>query len=131
EDAAKWLFSSPFDRSEGAPRQKVIALAEANKAGETAAKLQSFGFKLVSIGESADHSYSGIADVSQVDAVWINGTELPAGTIEQFINKQGKVLLVEQPEGNEESIDHARAAGITVITGRNPYDEVARLRREK
>ena len=131
EDAAKWLFSSPFDRSEGAPRQKVIALAEANKAGETAAKLQSFGFKLVSIGKSADHSYSCIADVSQVDAVWINGTELPAGTIEQFINKQGKVLLVEQPEGNEESIDHARAAGITVITGRNPYDEVARLRTEK
>jgi O-acetylhomoserine (thiol)-lyase len=128
EDAARWLFSSPFDRSEGAPRQKVIAVAEADKAGETAAKLQSFGFNLASIVKSDDDAFSGISDVPQIDAVWVNGSELPAGTIEQFINKQGKVLLVEQPQGNEETIDHARAAGITVITGKNPYDEVARLR---
>ncbi|GAB3792860.1 aminotransferase class I/II-fold pyridoxal phosphate-dependent enzyme [Virgibacillus kimchii] len=126
EAASNWLFSSPFDRSEGAPRQKVIAVAEADKAGETATKLEAFGFKLVSIGESEE--VSGIEEVDQVDAVWVNGAKLPAGTIEQFINKQGKVLLVEQPEGHEETIDHARAAGITVITGKNPLDEVNRLR---
>lgn len=120
EDAVRWLFSSPFDRSEGAPRQKVIAVAEVSKAGASGEKLQSFGFKLVSLGESAEEP--------QVDAVWVNGSELPEGTIEQFINKQGKVLLVEQPQGNEETIEHARAAGITVITGKNPYDEVVRLR---
>jgi O-acetylhomoserine (thiol)-lyase len=127
KDAANWLFSSSFDRSEGAPRQKVIAVAEAEKGGETLAKLEAFGFRLVSIGDAADNIAS-IDEVDQVDAVWVNGKKPAAGTLEQFINKQGKVLLVEQPERNEEIIDHARAAGITVISGKNPLDEVNRLR---
>jgi O-acetylhomoserine (thiol)-lyase len=130
EDAAQWLFSSPFDRSSGAPRQKVIAAVGTNDQKETA-KLQSFGFKVVSIGESENNSesYAQLEEVPhEVDAVWVNGSDIPAGAIEQFINKQGKVLLVEQPNGNEETIDHARAAGITVITGKKPHEEAVRLR---
>ena len=117
KDAINWLLSSPFDRSNGGVRKKTIAVAGE---GTSAEGLKELGFTVTAVNDVSDVS-------SEVDAVVVN-KELPASLIEQFINKQVKILWVEQSSGHDQLLDHAKAAGITVITNSNPYEEAIRIR---
>ncbi|OZU87088.1 O-acetylhomoserine sulfhydrylase [Virgibacillus indicus] len=120
EDAISWLLSSPFDRNNGGVRKKVIAVAGESK---TAEQLKELGFTVTVVSDA-----SQLAEISsEVDAVVVN-KELQASLIEQFINKQGKILWVEDPSGNDQLLDNAKAAGITVITDSKPYEEAVRIR---
>lgn len=129
EDAIKWLLTSPFDRKDGGARKKVIATVtdSDNKLDKSGKQLETLGFSVIPInGESK------LEDIpEEVDAVWVNNKQLPQSTIEQFINKQGKILLVEAPDTNDQTLENARAAGITVITNKNPYEEAVRLRNNR
>ncbi|WP_085993960.1 PLP-dependent aspartate aminotransferase family protein [Oceanobacillus senegalensis] len=127
EDAIKWLLSSPFDRA-GGVRKKVIA--STGSTCESAKKLEALGFELVPFGEG--QKYNELTDIpGNIDAVWINGEALPTSTIEQVINKQGKILWVENADSADSTVENAKAAGITVITGKNPFEEADRLRGNK
>lgn len=137
EDAIKWLLNSPFTRDEGTISKKTIAVFNlSNPASElykTAAKLQRLGFQIVPINESeqetlGQQSYKQLADVPfNIDAVWLNGKVSPT-TIEQLINKQGKILWVEEPVVHDQTLENAAAAGIAVVYSKNPYLEAIQLR---
>lgn len=64
----------------------------------------------------------------EIDAVLSYDKILPPETIEQFINKDGKILWVENPKNTDETVKHAKAAGISVITDKNIYQEAVRIR---
>ncbi|PAV31453.1 O-acetylhomoserine sulfhydrylase [Virgibacillus profundi] len=121
EDAINWLLSSPFDRNNGAVRKKVIAVVESN---DSVQQLKELGFGIIQVNETSE-----LNDIQgNVDAVWVNNQPLAQSTIEQFINKQGKILWVEEPGVNERLLENAKAAGITVISGKNPSEEAVRIR---
>ncbi|WP_099159311.1 PLP-dependent aspartate aminotransferase family protein [Virgibacillus ndiopensis] len=134
EDAINWLLTSPFEREGGNVRQKVIAVSGSGAIFEDAKQLQQLGFKIVPISETEqstfqETTYNKLADVPfDIDAVWLDQGALPANTIEEFINKQGKILWIEQPEDSDKTLENAEAVGITVVTGTKPYEEFARLR---
>ncbi|WP_106495936.1 PLP-dependent aspartate aminotransferase family protein [Lentibacillus sp. Marseille-P4043] len=135
EDAVKWLLSSPFARDAGNIRKKVIAVIgnETNNPYENATKLKQLGYQIVPISNqeqtNSQEKYTKLSDVPfDIDAVWLAEGTLPSGTIEQFINKQGKILWVENPAVSDQTVENAKAAGIKVITKLNPYDEFVRLR---
>ncbi|WP_404451152.1 aminotransferase class V-fold PLP-dependent enzyme [Virgibacillus necropolis] len=137
EDATKWLLSSPFKRYEGTISKKVIAIFNltdhSSQLYKNAEQLQQLGFQIVPINESEQETlgekpYKQLADVPfNVDAVWLNGKVSPT-TIEQLINKEGKILWVEEPVVHDQTLENAAAAGITVIYSKNPYLEAIRLR---
>lgn len=132
-DAVKWLLNSPFDRSNGGVRKKVIAVIGAQQ-NANVKRLQALGFEVVLIGNtsasSQEQTFKQLADVPyDIDAVWIT-EEIPADVIEQLINKQGKILWAEQSITSQ-TIENAQAAGITVITDKNPYDVAIQLRSTK
>ncbi len=120
DDAVKWLVSSPFDRSNGGIRKKVITVAGAEKqeTKEKVAKLQSLGFEVSSLSTNE----------GKIDAVWIPGKENTKTSIEELINKQVAILFVEQPSLHENLVENAAAAGITVIAETDPYNEAIRTR---
>lgn len=123
DDAIAWLLSSPFERKDGAVRKKVIAVVGTNDNQERQ-QLEALGFHIVPVNES--NPLTAIS--GEVDAAWINDQTIPAGTIEQLINKSGKVLWVEHPNSDKQTLEHAQAAGITAISNKNLYDEAVRLR---
>lgn len=133
DDAINWLVKSPFKRDEGAVAKKVIAAFglsnSPNNLPEGAEKLQQLGFQVASINESVqEDSYSELADIPfNIDAVWFSGKVLPT-TIEQLINKQVKIIWAEDSVVSDETLENAEAAGITVISGKNPYQEALRIR---
>lgn len=134
EDTIKWLLSSPFKRDQGAVGKKVIAAFglddSSSKLYESAEQLQQLGFHIVPIGEETldENSYKQLADVPfDIDAVWFGGKILPT-TIEQLINKQVKIVWVEESAVSDETLENTKAAGITVVSGKNPYHEAIRVR---
>ncbi|MFD1036972.1 PLP-dependent aspartate aminotransferase family protein [Virgibacillus byunsanensis] len=141
EDAIKWLVSSPFARENGAVRKKAIAVVGLDDTSSSLYKnteqLQQLGFQILPVHETkqelfGEKTYKTISDIPvDIDAVWLENQALPATAIEQFINKQGKILLIEKPETNDQTVEHAKASGITVITNTNPYEEALRLRENK
>lgn len=113
EEAINWLLQSPFERS-GELRQKVIAVAGLNDiAQQNSEKLQAAGFSIINIEE--------IADQSVVDALWIDDYELSAGDLDQFKEKQGKIVWSER----ETSAD---VAGTKLISNKNLYEEAIKAR---
>ncbi|MBT2215221.1 aminotransferase class I/II-fold pyridoxal phosphate-dependent enzyme [Virgibacillus dakarensis] len=128
EDAVKWLLSSPFDRTGGNVRQKAIAvISKENDSGLQTDKLKRLGYQIVTVNDEEQ-----LNDLPfTIDAVWLEEGSVPASFIEQFINKQGKILWIEKPNVTDQTLEHAEAAGIKVITGVKPYDEFARLRSKK
>lgn len=118
EDAISWLLTSPFDRSNGI-RQKVVATLGTTE--ESANKLKELGYNVTSLEDSPE----------VVDAVLVNQETIEPSTIEQLVNKQVKILWIESAQGNDQTIENAKATGITVITNKKPYDEVLRLRGTK
>lgn len=114
EAAINWLLQSPFDRSEGL-RQKVIAIAGlSNSTKENSQKLQALGFNIITIDE--------IADAEFVDALWIDDHKLSAAELEQFKEKQGKIVWSEK----EISAD---VAGLTLISNEDLYNEAIKARK--
>ncbi|MGJ9458266.1 PLP-dependent aspartate aminotransferase family protein [Oceanobacillus sp. CF4.6] len=125
DEAIKWLLSSPFDRSNGL-RQKVIASIDIDHASRITLEKQ--GFKVIQIGEGSEEAYEKLtAYPSPIDALWVNSKELPSTIIEQLINKEGKIIFAEHTN-NQETLEHAQAAGIIVITGKNPAEEALAIR---
>ena len=118
EDAISWLLTSPFDRSNGI-RQKVVATLGTTE--ESANKLKELAYNVTSLEDSPE----------VVDAVLVNQETIEPSTIEQLVNKQVKILWIESAQGNDQTIENAKATGITVITNKKPYDEVLRLRGTK
>ena len=113
EDAINWLAQSPFDRS-GDLRQKVIVVAGLNDTDkENSQKLQAAGFNIVSI--------DALAEQEVVDALWIGDYELSATDIEQFTEKQGKIVWAV----NNISVD---VSGAVVVSNKNLYDEAVKAR---
>ncbi|WP_100011225.1 PLP-dependent aspartate aminotransferase family protein [Lentibacillus sediminis] len=138
DDVINWLLSSPFDRENGDIRKKAIAVVGLNDSSSSFYKrtkqLQQLGFNVVPIDSSKgdilnEQSYAQLADVPfSIDAVLVNDNALPPETIEQFINKDGKILWVENPQAADQTLENAKAAGITVISNKNPYSEAVRIR---
>lgn len=140
DDAINWLLSSPFDRENGDIRKKIIAVVGLNDSSSSFYKrtkqLRQLGFKVVPIDSDSskgeilnEQSYAQLADVPfSIDAALVNDNALPPETIEQFINKDGKILWVENPQAADQTLENAKAAGITVISNKNAYSEAARIR---
>lgn len=122
ENVTNWLLHSPFDRTEGL-RQKTVAVYGVNET--TKKKLQSYGFNVVAVGDGADKQLADIEDT--LDAFVAETTELPKETIEQLINKQSKVLWIENYL-NDETVNNAKAAGIQVIKNKSIVEELDRVR---
>lgn len=124
EDAVNWLLHSPFDRSEGL-RQKTIAVAGTDAA--TKQKLTNFGFNVITIGEGGE--FKQLSDTpGELDAVIINSKSLPAETIEQLINKQSKILWLENDNDDAAVVENVQAAGVYVVKNKNVLEELNRLR---
>ncbi|WP_174615005.1 PLP-dependent aspartate aminotransferase family protein [Virgibacillus ihumii] len=121
-DAINWLLSTPFNRENGL-RKKTIAVY-----GETSFNnLDKLGFQIVTVGNHGN--YNSLQEIPfDVDAVATNNQALPPETIEQFINKEGKILWTDNPSESDQTLENAKAAGITVISGKDAYQEATRLR---
>lgn len=104
EDVVEWLLHSPFDRTDGL-RKKTVAVSGVDEATEK--KLRNYGFQVVAFEE----------DVDVIDALVVNGQELSKETVEKLINKQGKILWVENVV-DDAAIENAKAAGFFVITNK-------------
>ncbi|GAB3048415.1 O-acetylhomoserine aminocarboxypropyltransferase/cysteine synthase family protein [Virgibacillus ainsalahensis] len=119
EDVVKWLLSSPFDRSNGGIRKKVIATVSADQASE---KLEKIGFEVIAIDEVSNAP-------DEADAIWVKDQQVSASIIEEVANKQGKILWAENASDvDQKSQENADKAGISIVTGKNPYDQAIRLR---
>ena len=105
EDVVEWLLHSPFDRTDGL-RKKTVAVSGVDEATEK--KLRNYGFQVVAFEE----------DMDVIDALVVNGQELPKETVEKLINKQGKILWVENAADDDVTIENAKATGIFVITNK-------------
>lgn len=137
DDAIEWLLHSPFAREDGNVRKKTIVvygLGQANNSSKEKVKqLQQLGFDLVEVGKTF-HSetlpqYDELSAIPTiVDAIWFIQPELPVTVLQQFINKDGKILWIEHPDANLTVLENVKAAGIPIITGKNPYELAVSLR---
>ncbi|GIP63753.1 hypothetical protein J32TS6_23080 [Virgibacillus pantothenticus] len=136
QHAIHWLLHSSFIRDEGNIRKKTIAvygLEQASKADEEKVlQLRALGFDIVAVGNPISTAelpqYDELSEVPIVDAIWLVHATLPADLLEQLVNKKCKLLWIEQPNAFHNIADYKKAAEITVITHKNPYDEALRLR---
>ncbi|MEN2767205.1 PLP-dependent aspartate aminotransferase family protein [Ornithinibacillus xuwenensis] len=122
----KWVLHSPFDRSNGSIRQKVIAvLDDTNKQAfkETISHLRLVGYHVIEASKS-----NLIAIQDEVDVVLVHEQALPPSAIEDFINKQVKILWVENPSPSDSVLQNAEAAGITAISNKSIIQELLKLR---
>jgi O-acetylhomoserine (thiol)-lyase len=119
ESIIKWVLSSPFDRSTGAARKKVIATLEDGtpEFKQTIERLKQFGYEIQELAES-----------TAPDLVLVKQGSLPPVAIEEFVNKQVNVLWVEQPTANDPVLQNLRAAGISTVSNKNIIDELLALR---
>lgn len=123
DDAANWLLHSPFDRSNGL-RKKTIAVTGVDEATEK--KLRNYGFEVVAVEEPKQ--LNGTSET--LDALVVNAEELPKETIEQLINKESKILWIEN-NIDDAAAEYAQAAGIHVIESKSITDELDRIRGSK
>ncbi|SFA97169.1 O-acetylhomoserine sulfhydrylase [Lentibacillus halodurans] len=138
EDAIHWLLASPFDRTNGEIRQKVIAVFGLDNSDQSfydhVKQLQQLGFQIVPIAASEEvvlnhQSFDQLNDVPvTVDAILTNEQALPPKTIEQLNNKEGKIFWAQSPVAADQMLENAQEAGITVITGKYAYQEAVRIR---
>ncbi len=63
-----------------------------------------------------------------IDAVLTSDASLAPELIDQLAQKGGSILWTVQPQPAAETVDKATAAGITVISGKDAFEEAARLR---
>lgn len=112
----QWLLHSPFDRSDGGLRKKVIATLGDDQ-NDALTRLKSFGYEI-----------TNLADIKEADIVFIAKEALPASVIEECINKQVKALWIESPNHQDPVYQHAKAVGLTVISNRSLLEELLKQR---
>ncbi|MFC2948983.1 PLP-dependent aspartate aminotransferase family protein [Virgibacillus sediminis] len=124
QNAVKWLLASPFDRSGGAVRKKVIvALGD----HPSSSKLKNLGFEVIAVNDASDLG----EDIEAVDAILADGKQLSQTAVDQFINKQAKIIWVDNPGDAEDALENAKAAGLTIISDKNAYEEAVQLRNNR
>jgi len=114
ENAIKWLFSSPFDRSEGL-RQKTIAVKEVDETFQDAKKLIAQGYKIIKLEEANEETI--------IDAIVAD--ELSAEEADAISQKEVKIIW------GEATIPETLLETATVISGKSLIDEAARIRSDK
>ncbi|WP_036688890.1 O-acetylhomoserine aminocarboxypropyltransferase/cysteine synthase family protein [Paucisalibacillus globulus] len=120
ESFINWFLHSSFDRSSGSPCQKVIATLGENHTQEfkqTIERLKQFGYEV-----------KEFAKATEPDLVLAHQEVLPPFVIEEFINKQIRVLWVEKPNPNDPALQNLKATGITTIADKNIIEELLALR---
>ncbi|TFJ93442.1 PLP-dependent aspartate aminotransferase family protein [Lentibacillus salicampi] len=138
-DAINWLLASPFDRKNGGIRQKAIAVfgldSPDSQIYQSAKNLQKLGFQIVPIGSSDREilnspSFAQLTSVPlTIDAILTYDSILPAGITEQLNETGTRIVWAENPEEADPALQHAQGAGITVISGKDAYEEADRIRR--
>ncbi|MEI3604298.1 aminotransferase class I/II-fold pyridoxal phosphate-dependent enzyme [Pseudogracilibacillus sp. SE30717A] len=116
EDAIKWLFSTPFDRSAGL-RQKTIALKENSNLKETLNALENRGYKIINLEEANEDD---IIDVIVTDE------PLSDAESKSLTNKGLKIIWTLDPS----SIEYVDP-NVTIIKGKDILEEAARIRSNK
>ncbi|RYG72231.1 aminotransferase class I/II-fold pyridoxal phosphate-dependent enzyme [Lentibacillus lipolyticus] len=128
EDVISWLLSSPFDRTGGGIRKKSIAVigdGESDRVSNQATKLEQLGFQIIRI----DASNATLPDTpATIDAVLTSGKTLAPALIDQLAQQGAAIVWTDNPQPAAETVDKATEAGIAVISGKDAYEEAARLR---
>src|SRR5699024_6117836 len=75
EDAVQWLFSSPFDRSEGL-RQKTIAVNGSESLFERASQLSKNGYQVIKLADAADTEIDVIYTDTTINAETANKSKI-------------------------------------------------------
>lgn len=75
EDAVQWLFSSPFDRSEGL-RQKTIAVNGSDSLFEQASQLSKNGYQVIKLADAANTEIDVIYTDTTIDAETANKAKI-------------------------------------------------------
>ncbi|GAA0435851.1 hypothetical protein GCM10008983_10610 [Lentibacillus halophilus] len=134
EDAISWLLASPFDRTGGGLRQKTIALIsddQTDSAWAAAHQLKTLGFQIIHVNAPASDAPSIAKDEGSpdiIDAVLIADNELAPERIDELTRLNGKIVWIQHSQPATKTVNKAAEAGITVISGKNAYDEAVRLR---
>ncbi|HLR22082.1 MAG TPA: O-acetylhomoserine aminocarboxypropyltransferase/cysteine synthase [Pseudogracilibacillus sp.] len=92
EDAVQWLFSSPFDRSEGL-RQKTIAVNGSDSLFEHASQLSKNGYQVIKLADAADTEIDVIYTDTSIDAETANKAKLIWTTEDIAIPQTDAVII--------------------------------------
>ena len=113
EDAIKWLFSSPFDRSEGL-RQKTIAVKGSEQLLKETEKLSKQGYHIVRLDE--------VNTEDVIDVVVTDENQI-AKEIEAVTDQGLKIIWF-----TETNVSEKADTSIYVINGKNILEEAQRIR---
>jgi len=113
EDAIKWLFSSPFDRSEGL-RQKTIAVKGSEQLLKETEKLSKQGYHIVKLDE--------VNTEDVIDVVVTDENQI-AKEIEAVTDQGLKIIWF-----TETNVSEKADTSIYVINGKNILEEAQRIR---
>src|SRR5690625_807962 len=116
EDAIKWLFSSPFDRSEGL-RQKTIAIKGSEQLFEVASELTKQGYNIVKLEET---------NADDVIDVLVTNQTVTAEESAALSNQGLKIIWSTEATSTEEL-----NASLYIISGENLIEEANRVRANK
>lgn len=92
EDAVQWLFSSPFDRSEGL-RQKTIAVNGSESLFERASQLSKNGYQVIKLADTADTEIDVIYTDTTINAETANKAKIIWTTEEITIPQTDAVIV--------------------------------------
>lgn len=112
EEAIKWLFSSPFDRSERL-RQKTIAVKTENDR-QKAFKLSKQGYKIINLDDT---------DKDEVIDVIVTEQPLSENEIDTYSNQGLKIIWSSDSKGFENL-----STSVQVVSGRDLIEEATRIR---
>src|SRR5699024_1884735 len=113
EDIIKWLFSSPFDRSEGL-RQKTIAVKGSEQLLKETEKLSKQGYHIVRLDE--------VNTEDVIDVVVTDENQI-AKEIEAVTDQGLKIIWF-----TETNVSEKADTSIYVINGKNILEEAQRIR---
>ncbi|HEX6594028.1 MAG TPA: aminotransferase class I/II-fold pyridoxal phosphate-dependent enzyme [Bacillota bacterium] len=138
QDAVQWLLHSPFSREDGNIRKKVIAVIglkeENDPLSEQIKGLQALGYQVAPISDTkeqlvGEQTYTTVADLPEVDAILVHDEKLSKPFIDQVANANGNIVWIEKSQTDHETLEHAKATGLTVVTDRSLYKEAKQARR--
>lgn len=115
EEAIKWLFSSPFDRSEGL-RQKTIAVNTENDL-QKAFNLSKQGYKIIKLDDT---------NKDEVIDVIVTEKPLSENEIDTYSN-QGLKIIWSTDSNTFENVN----SSVQVVSGRDLIEEASRIRAKR
>ncbi|QDP41747.1 PLP-dependent aspartate aminotransferase family protein [Radiobacillus deserti] len=130
DQVVKWALQSPFDRSSGQPRQKVIAFVgstdnPASDIYQESLKLQQFGFQIVHAGANLD-SLASIE--SEIDIVYVTQSGLDQLSFSDIESLKTKILWLNSSTSVLQNTEAPDLSGVTVVESRNIYEEALKAR---